>query len=53
MIRALKILGDISLADLNRGLRSYNPDVEQLLKLIDRHQESVDIEDIFYSKLSH
>ena len=52
MIRALKILGDISLADLDRGLRLFNPDIEKLLKLIDRHQESVDYEDIFYSRVA-
>ena len=52
MIRALKILGDISLADLDRGLRLFNPEIEKLLKLIDRHQDSVDYEDIFYTKVA-
>lgn len=42
MIRALKILGDISLASIDRGLRSMNPDVEKILKLISAHSETVD-----------
>lgn len=52
MIRALKILGDISLASIDRGLRSMNPDVEKILKLISAHSEAVDYEDIYYKKLA-
>lgn len=37
MIRALKILGDISLASLDRGLKILNPKIEELLKIIDSH----------------
>ena len=31
MVRALKILGDISLASLDRGLRDFNPDIQGVL----------------------
>lgn len=34
MIRSLKILGDFSLANFNRGLTHSNPDIEGLLKII-------------------
>jgi hypothetical protein len=37
MIRALKILGDVSLADIDRAMKYVNPDVEKILGLIDGH----------------
>lgn len=36
LIRSLKILGNFSLATLNRGLFETNPKVEQLLNIIEK-----------------
>jgi hypothetical protein len=33
MIRSLKILGDFSLAQFDRGLQQFNTDIEGLLKI--------------------
>lgn len=33
MIRSLKILGDFSLAQYNRGVPHENPDIESILKI--------------------
>lgn len=52
MIRTLKVLGDVSLASLDRGLRENSPQIQKLLKMIDKHQENVDFEDIYYKNLA-
>jgi hypothetical protein len=52
MIRALKILVDISLAAVDRGMRLLVPKVQQILKLIQGHNDSIDYEDIFYKRLA-
>lgn len=52
MIRSLKVLGDFSLAQFNRGLPHINPDIEALLKIIPKMaQDRVEYEDVYYSYL--
>jgi hypothetical protein len=49
MIRSLKILGSFSLATLNRGLYENNPNIRELLKIVDQVPDSaVDYEDVYY-----
>ena len=52
MIRSLKILGDFSLAQFNRGLPHSTPDIQGLLKIIPQSPEDrVNYEDIYYRYL--
>lgn len=52
MIRSLKILGDFSLANFNRGLPHSTPDIEALLKIVPKApEERANYEDIFYRYL--
>lgn len=39
MIRSLKVLGQFSLAQFNRGIPQFNPDIEALLKIIPQEAE--------------
>jgi hypothetical protein len=49
MIRSLKILGNFSLANLNRGLYENNPQIRQLLTMVEEITDSiVNYEDIFF-----
>lgn len=49
MIRGLKILGNFSLATLNRGLFENNPRVRELLGMVELENDSlVDYEDVYY-----
>ena len=53
MIRSLKVLGEFSLANFNRGLAHSNPDIEALLKIIPQSAEDkVNYEDVYYLHLS-
>ena len=52
MIRALKILGDISLASIDRGMRTLSPKIEEILKLTNEHIDTVDYEDLYYKNLA-
>lgn len=52
MIRSLKVLGDFSLANFNRGFPHSNPDIEGLLKIVPAApEEKVFYEDIYYRYL--
>jgi len=52
MIRSLKILGDFSLAQFDRGVPHINPDIEALLKITPQQAEDrVNYEDIYYKYL--
>jgi hypothetical protein len=52
MIRSLKILGDFSLAQFDRGVPHVNPDIETLLKITPQQaEERVSYEDIYYRYL--
>ena len=54
MIRSLKILGDFSLAQFNRGVPHVNPDIEALLKITPQQaEERVSYEDIYYRHLGN
>lgn len=50
MVRALKILGDLTLASLDRGFKDVNPDVKGLLSLVSQPLDSTTYEDIYYEK---
>ncbi len=50
MVRALKILGDISLASLDRGLRNFNPDIQGVLQLLNEPKDEVDYEDVYFER---
>lgn len=52
MIRALKILGDISLASIDRGMRTLSPKIEEILKLTNEHIDTVDYEDLYYKNFA-
>ena len=53
MIRGLKILGNFSLATLNRGLYENCPKVKPILDMLTESSEAtVDYEDIYYKSLS-
>lgn len=53
MIRSLKILGDFSLAQFNRGVPHSNPDIEALLKITPQiAEDKIYYEDIYYTYLS-
>lgn len=53
MIRSLKILGNFSLANLNRGLVQNNPKIKQLLNIVENIPDStVNYEDIYYKSQS-
>jgi len=39
MIRSLKVLGDFSLAQFNRGIPQSNPDIEALLRIVPQAAE--------------
>ena len=52
MVRALKILGDISLASIDRGMKCVNPKIQEILKITKEHMDTVNYEDIFYQNLS-
>ena len=52
MIRSLKILGDFSLAQFDRGVPHINPNIEALLKITPQQAEDrVNYEDIYYKYL--
>ena len=52
MIRSLKILGDFSLAQFNRGVPHSNPDIEAILKITPSvAQDRANYEDIYYHHL--
>ena len=42
MVRALKILGDFSLANVDRGFKDFNPKIEDILCEMDNKKEEVD-----------
>ena len=52
MIRALKILGDFSLANVDRGFKGYNPNIEEVLCEMNNKKEEVDFEEMHYEKVS-
>ena len=53
MIRSLKILGEFSLAQFNRGVPHSNPDIETLLKVTpEAAEDKVSYEDIYFKSLS-
>ena len=53
MIRSLKILGDFSLAQFDRGVPHLNPDIEAILKITPQAgEDKVSYEDIYYRHLS-
>lgn len=52
MIRALKILGDFSLASIDRGFRDLNPHIKNILELLDVPRDEVDYEDVYYEKIA-
>lgn len=53
MIRSLKILGNFSLATLNRGLFDFNPKIQQFLNLVQKVPDSVvNYEDIYFKAQS-
>ena len=52
MIRSLKILGDFSLAQFDRGVPHTNPDIEGVLKITPQQAEDrVSYEDIYFKHL--
>lgn len=52
MIRSLKILGDFSLAQFDRGVPHINPDIQAILKITPQQAEDrVSYEDIYYKYL--
>lgn len=52
MIRSLKILGDFSLAQFDRGVPHINPDIEAILKITPQQAEDrVAYEDIYFKHL--
>ena len=52
MIRSLKILGDFSLAQFDRGVPHINPDIEGVLKITPQQAEDrVSYEDIYFKHL--
>ena len=53
MIRSLKVLGDFSLAQFDRGLPHLNPDIEAILKFVPQTAEDrVTYEGLYYRFLS-
>jgi hypothetical protein len=48
MVRALKILGDFSLASLDRGLRDFNPEIETILNMLTEARDEVNYEEVYY-----
>ena len=48
MVRSLKILGKMSLAQLDRGFWGFQQNVRKALQISQRHQEKVGIEDEYY-----
>lgn len=52
MIRALKILGDFSLASIDRGFRDLNPHIKNILELLEVPRDEVDYEDVYYEKVA-
>lgn len=48
MVRSLKLLGRISLAQLDRGFWGTQLNVRQALVLSESHQQKVGLEDIYY-----
>ena len=54
MIRSLKILGDFSLAQFDRGVPHINPDIEGVLKITPQQAEDrVSYEDIYFKHLGN
>lgn len=52
MIRSLKILGDFSIAEFNRGVPHSNPDIQSLLKITPQAPEDkASYEEIYYRHL--
>ena len=52
MIRSLKILGEFSLAQFDRGVPHINPDIEGILKITPEvAQDRVSYEDIYFRHL--
>lgn len=52
MIRSLKILGDFSLAQFNRGVPQSNPDIEHILKITPQvAEEKTNYQNIYYRYL--
>ena len=52
MIRSLKILGDFSLAEFNRGVPHSTPDIEAILKITPQvAEDKISYEDIYYRHL--
>lgn len=53
MVRSLKVLGDFSLANFDRGLVNLEPKISELLELVDKKAEDkVSYEDIYYRYIS-
>ena len=50
MVRALKILGDFSLANLDRGFKDFNTKIEDVLCEMKSKKDEVDFEDMYYEK---
>jgi hypothetical protein len=50
MIRALKILGDLSLANIDRAITVHQPNISNILSFIDCHADSVNYEDLYSIK---